>query len=137
MRGVEAECREQTAYCFKCSELRPASVRGERRQDQRAKEPIDLRRSQRAAALDPPIQHQDERGRDVLGEEIRWNLDACVSSRRRAALYMAGDQLDEHFPKVFVKDGPATRSNPEHPSSSFPVNVHEDGKAEPDELLCP
>ena len=93
MRGVEAECREQTAYCFKCSELRPASVRGERRQDQRAKERIDLRRSQRAAALDPPIQHQNERGRDVLDEEIRWNLDACVSSRRRAALYMAGDQL--------------------------------------------
>ena len=113
-----------------------ASVRSEGGQDQRAKERIDLRRSQRAAALDPPIQHENERGRDVLDEEIRWNLDPCVSSRRHTALYMTGDQLDEHFPKVLVKDGPATRSNPELPSSSFPVYVLEDGKAEPDELLC-
>lgn len=115
--------------------LNPASVRSERRQDQRAKERIDLRRSQRAAALDPPIQHQNERGRDMLDEEIRRN--ARVLSSRHSTLYMAGDQLDEHLPKVFVKDGPATISNPEPPSSSFPVYVLEDGKAEPDELLCP
>ena len=73
----------------------------------------------------------------MLDEEIRRNLDACVSSSRQTTLQMAGDQLDEQLPKVFVKDGPATRSNPEPPGSPFPVYVLEDGKAEPDELLCP
>lgn len=73
----------------------------------------------------------------MLDEEIRRNLDSCVSSGRHTTLYMTGDQLDEHLPKVFVKDGPATRSNPEPPRSSFLVYVLEDGKAEPNELLCP
>ena len=73
----------------------------------------------------------------MLDEEVRRNLDVCVSSRRHNVFYVAGDQLDEHLPKMFVKDGPATRSNPEPPGSPFPVYVLEDGKAEPDELLCP
>jgi hypothetical protein len=95
---------------------RPTDPRRRRRHDQR-KERIIASRREPTSALDPPVQHEDERRHEIFGGEVRRNGRAsigpleCRPTSSRMCSAALGEDADERFVVLVCPSSPPRRGD--------------------------
>ena len=99
------------------------------------KQRIDRLRRKGIAALDPPIQHQNESRCHVPDEEIGWDLAGWPSASMKMFPYVVSDLFRHDLLKMLMNDNASARAH--HGCARVPMlmDVFEDRKAETDEAL--
>jgi hypothetical protein len=113
------------------------SSRGQRRQDQGAKQGIDFVRRKRAFTLHPPIQHKDESRGEILDQKIRRNALVLFSGRLEFLPNVIRNEIRDDFLKMLMDDRSSSQPNIRCARLSVLMNMFEDGSAESNDPFIP